>query len=180
MTIRTLSLALAVSAAAAFAAPARVVAAETATAASPEAPPPAVAAAPSPAAATPSPAAAAASPVSAAANASADATAAPLAEDPAITAAVKREFLAWQAGKIDRSGYDAEMNKALPDSAVAGVSAQLRSLGAPTKFVFIDRTIVSENRAYTYGAETPKAKLRILYVLDTAGKISGLWFRPAP
>jgi hypothetical protein len=173
MSIRTLSLALVVFALGAVEAPAAAAGTETATTAS-------AAVAATPSAAPPSPAAAAPASISAAANASADATAAPLAEDPAITAAVKREFLAWQAGKIDRSVYSAEMNKALPDSAVAQVSGQLRSLGAPTKFVYIDRSIVSENRAYTYGAETPKAKLRILYVLDTAGKISGLWFRPAP
>jgi hypothetical protein len=175
MTIRTASLALAVLALAAFHSPSAVAAAGAEDGQLPPA-----AAAPSPAAATQSPVAAAASPVAAAANASAGATPSPIAEDPAITAAVKREFLAWQAGKIDRSVYSAEMNKALPDSAVANVSAQLRSLGAPTKFVYLDRTSVSENRAYTYGADTPKAKLRILYVLDTAGKISGLWFRPAP
>lgn len=97
-----------------------------------------------------------------------------------MTAGVKRQFLAWQSGKIERGDYDADMNSGLPDTVVAQISAQLQSLGAPTKFTYIDCTLTSDSRVYTYGAETPKIKLRILYALDRSGKISGLWFRPAP
>ncbi len=129
-------------------------------------------AAPASADPTAAPAAATAAPVAA--------TASPSAEGSAIAATVKKVFLSWQAGKIDRSAYDAEMNKALTDATIAQVSTQLRAFGAPTKVTFLDWTVVNDNRAYTYGVETPKGNVRVLYVLDGAGKISGLYFRPAP
>jgi hypothetical protein len=128
---------------------------------------PAVTPAPSPAA-------------SAATAAPAAATASPVAEDPAITAAVKKQFLAWQVGAVDRTLYDAEMNKGINDAIVAQISSQLQSLGAPAKFTYVDRVIYNDNRVYVYAVETAKAKVRMQYALDAAGKISGLYFRAAP
>jgi hypothetical protein len=100
-------------------------------------------------------------------------------EDPAVGTAVKKQYLAWQAGKVDRNDFSAEMNKGLPDGTVARVASQLQSLGAATRFTYVERTLWNGNRVYTYRVETAKAKLRMLYTVDAAGKITALWFRPA-
>lgn len=103
----------------------------------------------------------------------------PVPEDPAVGTAVKRQYLAWQTGKIDRNDFSAEMNKELPDATVARVASQLQSLGAPKKFTYVERTLWNGYRVYTYRVETQKARLRMLYTVDAEGKISALWFRPA-
>jgi hypothetical protein len=96
-----------------------------------------------------------------------------------VATAVKKQYLAWQAGKVDRDGFSAEMNKGLSDATVARVAAQLQSLGAPTRFTYMERTLWNGSRVYTYRVETAQAKLRMLYTVDAAGKITALWFRPA-
>ncbi len=104
----------------------------------------------------------------------------PPAENPVVTSEAKTQFLAWQAGKIDRSLYSAEANKQLTDALVSDVSAKLGAMGAPTKVTFLDQSTVSGNVIYTYGVDTPKGKLQMLFALDKDNKISGIFFRPAP
>jgi membrane-bound lytic murein transglycosylase B len=109
----------------------------------------------------------------------ASSAASPAAEDPAVTAAVKKQFLDWQAGKVDRADYNAQANAQLTDAVIAQVSPQLQALGPPVKFTFMDRMVKDDNRIYIYGVDTAKAKVQMLYALDSAGKISGIFFRPA-
>jgi hypothetical protein len=108
------------------------------------------------------------------------ATNAPPAEDPAVTAEAKAQYAAWETGKIDRSKYSADASKQLTDAMVTDVSGKLAPFGDPKSFTFLDKSVLNGNAVYTYGVETPKGKLQMLLALDGAGKISGIFFRPAP
>ena len=50
--------------------------------------------------------------------------------DPAVTQIARRQFVAWQAGQIDRADYTASLNAQTPDSKVQESSATLGALGA--------------------------------------------------
>jgi D-alanyl-D-alanine carboxypeptidase len=101
-------------------------------------------------------------------------------EDPAITAAVRAEYERWRAGKVDFARYDATMRAALTDAMVHQVSDGLRSLGAPTAFIFAAKTAVpNAGFAYTYRVIAPGGAVSVVYSLDRAGKIDGIWFKPA-
>ena len=101
-------------------------------------------------------------------------------EDPAITAAVRAEYERWRAGKVDFARYDAAARAALSEATVREVAAWLALLGAPTAFVFAGKTVLPNNggTAYTYRVVTPGATLSLIYSLDPAGKITGIWFKP--
>src|SRR5271165_5244284 len=63
----------------------------------------------------------------------------PLAPEPTVAAAVKIQFLAWQAGKIDQSEYGEEASRQFTPAIIAQVSSQLQPLGVPLKFTLLDR-----------------------------------------
>lgn len=115
-----------------------------------------------------------------AATATASPAASPLAEDPAVTPSVKKQYLAWETGKVDHADYNADANKQLTPELVAQVAAQLQPLGDPTKFTYIEGKTQGGYRFYAYRVETPKTRLRMEYVIDSTGKIAGIRFSPAP
>jgi hypothetical protein len=102
------------------------------------------------------------------------------AEDPAITAQVKAQYAAWAAGKPDLNLYTAEFKSKVTPETVKQLSTVLQGLGDPTKLWFLNRSVIKDNSVYTYEAATPKGNVRILFALDAAQKISGLYFAPAP
>ena len=106
-------------------------------------------------------------------------SAGPAAEDPVVTAAVRKQYFAWQSGTLDRAAYSDEANKQFAPGLVSQISSQLQQLGDPTVFIFLGRKTQGEYRIYSYEVDTPKAKLRMAYALDAAGKIAGIQFAPA-
>lgn len=50
--------------------------------------------------------------------------------NPAVTLIARRQFVAWQAGRIDRVQYTPALNAQTPDSKVEESSATLGTLGA--------------------------------------------------
>lgn len=108
----------------------------------------------------------------------ASASATPLAEDPAVTAAVKAQFLAWQAGKVEHAQYTADASRQFTPELVAQVSAQLRPLGEPTKLSLLDGRVQNGVRLYVYAIDATKGKVQVLYAVDASGKIAGIRFSP--
>jgi hypothetical protein len=101
-------------------------------------------------------------------------------EQPAITAGLKKQILALQSGKIDRADYNARMNAALTPQLLAQASGELKAYGPPKSLSLFSQFTKDDDRAYLYRVETAKGTLHFTYVLDASGKISGLYFKPAP
>ncbi len=102
----------------------------------------------------------------------------PLTPEPAVTAAVKTQFLAWQAGKVDHSEYAEEASREFTPAIVTQVSSQLQPLGVPLKFTLLDRRVQNGVRSYIYAVDATKGKLHVFYAVDGAGKIVGIRFSP--
>ena len=51
-------------------------------------------------------------------------------EDPAITTIARREFVAWQAGVVEKTRYAPEAQAKLTDESISNVSKALSSYGA--------------------------------------------------
>jgi len=100
-------------------------------------------------------------------------------EDPAITAAVRAEYERWRGGKVDFTRFDPAMRAALTDATVQQVTAVLAALGAPTSYVFTGKTAFPNGTVYNYRVVAPGGAVSVVYSLDTAGKINGLYFKPA-
>jgi hypothetical protein len=60
------------------------------------------------------------------------ATPTPGPEDPAITAIVRHEFVAWQTGSVDKTHYSADAQSTLTDDTIKHMSTALASYGALT------------------------------------------------
>ncbi len=102
----------------------------------------------------------------------------PLAAEPGVAAAVRAQFLEWQAGKVDQSAYAEEANRQFTPAIVAQVSAQLQPLGAPLKLTLLDRRVQDGVRSYIYAVDATKGKLHVFYAVDAAGKVVGIRFSP--
>ncbi|HEY9086349.1 MAG TPA: hypothetical protein VIN40_10515, partial [Candidatus Tyrphobacter sp.] len=50
--------------------------------------------------------------------------------DPAVTRMARRQFVMWQAGRIDRAEYTAELSAQIDDAKIEQNSVQLGALGA--------------------------------------------------
>jgi hypothetical protein len=127
----------------------------------------------------PFPASAAPSPAPSAPAASA-APASPGPEDPAQTARMRAEFLAWQGEKIDRTHYTAATNAALTDAIVAQVAPHLSDAGALSAFTYAKAEAYNGGFVYTYTATCAKGNIAMMVSFDTDGKISVIHFAPAP
>lgn len=99
--------------------------------------------------------------------------------DPAITARAKDWFKRIQTANFDRSQLAANANAALTDTVAKGVAAQLGPLGEPTSFEYVDTRKIGDNTAYTYRVAFASTAIYYVFVLDPAGKISGLRLVPA-
>ncbi len=105
---------------------------------------------------------------------------APLAtEEPGITARAKDWFSRIQTGNLDRTQLTAQASAAFTDAVVKNVAAQIAPLGAPAAFTFVDKKTIGDNTAYTYKLTFASTALYYIFVLDIAGRISGLRLVPA-
>jgi hypothetical protein len=101
--------------------------------------------------------------------------------DAAVAARAESWLRYIQAGKIDRSQLTAQMNSALTDARIAGVSAQLAPLGDPLSFALQSTSNQGDLTIYVYRItfKSPAPVIDEAFVLDDNGKIAGLWFKPA-
>lgn len=99
-------------------------------------------------------------------------------EDPAITARLRAEFLAWQQGSIDRTRYAAGAAQEFNEALVAKVSAELGAFGTPTAFIFRGMTQPAGGTIYAYRVSCPNSDVWVTMGIDPAGKINGIAFQP--
>jgi hypothetical protein len=101
-------------------------------------------------------------------------------EDPAITARVREEYLAWRNGSIDRSRYSANALALKSDAEVAQLAAQLRQLGAICTMQFNGKG--QSNRGemvHLYLLACEHGSAHVIFGLDAAGKISMVLIKPS-
>ncbi len=100
-------------------------------------------------------------------------------EEPGITARAKDWFSRIQSGNLDRTQLTAQANAAFTDAVVKNVAGQIAPLGTPTAFTFVDKRAIGDNTAYTYKLSFGSTALYYIFVLDIAGRVSGLRLVPA-
>jgi hypothetical protein len=100
--------------------------------------------------------------------------------DPAITALAKKQFVAWQAGSINKSAYATEILDQLTDDKVNQTSVALGKLGALTGMTYEGPLTVADlpgGSGYIYHMTCIGGAVYLFMVLDPQGKIEKIFFK---
>jgi hypothetical protein len=107
-------------------------------------------------------------------------TPAPVA-DPAVTKIARQQFVAWQAGTINKSLYAPEVLTKLTDAKVNDVARALAALGPLTDTTFIApfeaADIPANARGYIYQMHCTAGNIYLWMILDADGKIATIFFK---
>ncbi len=98
--------------------------------------------------------------------------------DAAVMARAKDLLHQVQAGKIDRSQLDDKMNASLTDTLIAQISSELAPLGDPVAFSAQGEQTQDGLAVYEYRVDFKTGSLTETLVLDSNGKVAGLFFKP--
>lgn len=98
-----------------------------------------------------------------------------------MTLVARRQFVAWQAGHIDRAQYSTTLSASTDDAKVEQASVQLGSLGALTGVEYLGPLDVPDLPAgvtvYLYKMICSSGSIYEQLALDSRGKIQGIVFR---
>jgi hypothetical protein len=101
--------------------------------------------------------------------------------DPAVTKLVRQQFVAWQAGSVNKSLYSDKIQAQLSDAKISDVSQKLASLGALESTVYIGpylaNDIPPDAHGYIYQMQCREGNVYLLTILDPQGKIATIFFR---
>ena len=105
----------------------------------------------------------------------------PPAEDPAIGRIARREFVAWQAGNVDRTRYAPQTSAKLNDTTINRVATGLGRLGAFVRSEYLGPIPVDSDapkgiNAYLYRMFCTNGTVYERIVIDGAGKVAGIVF----
>lgn len=107
-------------------------------------------------------------------------TPAPVA-DPVVTKVVRQQFVAWQAGSINKSLYAPEVLPKLTDAQITTVSRALGELGPLTDTVYIGpfsaADIPAGAHGYIYQMRCSNGSVYLWLVLDADAKIATIFFK---
>jgi len=107
-------------------------------------------------------------------------TPAPVA-DPAVTKVVRQQFVAWQAGNINKSLYAPELLPKLTDGKINDVAHALGALGPLTDTTFVApftaADIPPDAHGYIYQMHCTDGSIYMWMVLDGNGKIATVFFK---
>lgn len=84
-----------------------------------------------------------------------------------------------QAGSLDRGQLTSQAAASFTSDATARMKQQLAPLGVPTSFTLQSRSKDATGTTYYYRIAFAGAGMYEELTLDTAGKVAGLWFKPA-
>ena len=102
-------------------------------------------------------------------------------EDPAITVVARREFVAWQAGVVEKARYSPAAQAKLTDESISNVSKALSSYGALLHTQWMGYLPIvggqSGEVGYTYRMECTSAPLFEQLMIGPDGKIDSIDFR---
>jgi hypothetical protein len=85
-----------------------------------------------------------------------------------------------QSGQFDRSELTPTMSAALTQEQITALAGRMSSLGKPSSFAFESTQNKNGLTKYTYRVTFAEAAIDEQVVLNSAGKVAGLWFTPAP
>jgi hypothetical protein len=101
--------------------------------------------------------------------------------DPAVTKLVRQQFVAWQAGGVNKSLYSDKIQSQLSDAKINDVSQKLAALGALTSTLYIGPFVSSDfppgARGYIYQMQCREGNVYLFTVLDPQGKIATIYFK---
>jgi hypothetical protein len=107
-------------------------------------------------------------------------TATPVA-DPAVTKVARQQFVAWQAGNINKILYAPEVLPKLTDAKINDVAHALGALGPLTDTTFIApfsaADIPADAHGYIYQMHCTDGSIYMWMVLDANGKIATIFFK---
>jgi len=105
-------------------------------------------------------------------------TATQAAENPLVTERVRREFSAWQRGRIDRRTYSPEAGGTYIDAFIALVSPDLAAIGALQTVQYRGASLLLNDLVYRYDLTGSAGAVSVLYALDQRGRTDGIVFTP--
>jgi hypothetical protein len=101
--------------------------------------------------------------------------------DPAVTRVARQQFVAWQAGSVNKALYAPEVVPKLTDAKIAEVSKILAALGALTATVYIGPfsapDIPSDAHGYIYQMQCSSGSVYLWIVLDARARIATIFFK---
>jgi len=101
--------------------------------------------------------------------------------DPAVTAIARRQFVEWQAGKLDKDAYSGSIQSQLTDANVDKSSRALGTLGALTDVIYIGPLAIPDtlpdSRGYIYQMDCVGGKVYLFMVLDAQEKVERIFFK---
>ncbi len=107
-------------------------------------------------------------------------TAAPVA-DPAVTKLARQQFVAWQAGTIDKKLYVPEVAVKMTDDKVQDVSRHIGPLGALLDLTYVGPFVGADfpdgAHGHIYQMTCSNGKVYEWLVIDADGKIATIYFR---
>jgi hypothetical protein len=102
-------------------------------------------------------------------------------EETAITTIARREFVAWQAGVVDKNRYAAETAAQLSDAKVSDTSKALSAFGSLVRTVWLGYATFETapppgTKAYVYQMVCDRGAVFERLVMGQDGKIDGIFF----
>ena len=101
--------------------------------------------------------------------------------DPAITKIVRQQFVAWQAGTINRSLYAAGVQSKLTPDKIDDVSRKLGLLGALTDATYVGPLLSADMppdaHGYIYQMQCQEGSVYLWMIVDAQGKIATIYFK---
>lgn len=105
-------------------------------------------------------------------------------EAPGVHRIVVAQFVAWQAGVLDRSKYGTEFNAQISDAHVKKVSSELDALGAFESAEYLGPTTVPNSPAgissYVYRMICENGAVYVRISLSPSGRVGGILFADLP
>jgi hypothetical protein len=101
--------------------------------------------------------------------------------DPKVTKLAIQQFVAWQAGVLDKKVYSSEVVSKMTDDKILDVSKHLGALGplSSTEYIgpFRAPDIPSTAEGYIYQMHCAEGNIYMWMVVDQQGKLATVFFR---
>ncbi len=101
--------------------------------------------------------------------------------DPAVTKLVRQQFVAWQAGSINKALYAPALLPKLTDAKINDVARALAALGPLNDTIFVGpfaaADIPPDAHGYIYQMRCENGSIYLWLILDSGGKIATIFYK---